>query len=182
MHQFSTVGEEDLPVHLRERHWRISLRRLDFATDKFSHTNILGRGRHSTVYKGRLPDRSLVAVKRLAAKPQVIGKELEISSIVQHPNVLRLRRFCFTEKERLLVYPFMVNGSVASWLRRRPETQPPLDWATRRRIAVGAAKGLAYLHYECQRPIIHCDVKAANILLDEKFDAVVAISTWLNFT
>ncbi|KAH6833449.1 BRI1-associated receptor kinase [Perilla frutescens var. hirtella] len=155
-----------------------SLRELFVATDNFSNKNILGRGGHGTVYKGHLADGSLVAVKRFRAEradDQVkFEKELEISSIVAHRNVIRLRAFCNTRTERLLVYPYMANGSVASCLRERHESQPPLDWAIRLCVAVGAAKGLAYLHHECVRGIIHRDIKAANILLDEDFEAVVA--------
>ncbi|KAI6689632.1 hypothetical protein NL676_026460 [Syzygium grande] len=78
-----------------------------------------------------------------------------------------------TPTERLLVYPYMANGSVASCLRERPPSQPPLDWKTRKRIALGSARGLSYLHDHCDPKIIHRDVKAANILLDEEFEAVV---------
>uniref|UniRef100_A0A5B6ZLZ3 non-specific serine/threonine protein kinase n=1 Tax=Davidia involucrata TaxID=16924 RepID=A0A5B6ZLZ3_DAVIN len=94
-------------------------------------------------------------------------------SMAVHRNLLRLRGFCMTPTERLLVYPFMVNGSVASCLRDRPETQAPLDWPIRKRIALGAARGLAYLHDHCDPKIIHRDVKAANILLDEEFEGIV---------
>ncbi|XP_073045552.1 BRASSINOSTEROID INSENSITIVE 1-associated receptor kinase 1-like isoform X3 [Primulina eburnea] len=94
-------------------------------------------------------------------------------SMVAHRNLLRLRGFCMTSTERLLVYPYMANGSVASYLRERPESQPPLDWKIRKRIASGSARGLAYLHDHCDPKIIHQDVKVANILLDEDFEAVV---------
>ncbi|GKV52189.1 hypothetical protein SLEP1_g58777 [Rubroshorea leprosula] len=90
-----------------------------------------------------------------------------------HPNLLRLRGFCMTPKERLLVYPYMANGSVALCLREHPPSQPPLDWPSRKRIALGSARGLSYLHDHCDPKIIHRDVKAANILLDEEFEAVV---------
>ncbi|KAH6801745.1 BRI1-associated receptor kinase [Perilla frutescens var. frutescens] len=153
-----------------------SLRELLFATDNFSNKNILGRGGHGTVYKGRLADGSLVGVKRLTAQNDqvMMEKELEISGLVSHRNVLHLRGFCYTRTESLLVYPYMANGSVASCLRERNESQPPLNWAMRKRIALGAASGLAYLSHECVRGIIHGDVKAANILVDEEFEAVVA--------
>ncbi|KAL7205950.1 hypothetical protein ACSBR2_018796 [Camellia fascicularis] len=78
-----------------------------------------------------------------------------------------------TPTERLLVYPFMSNGSVASCLRERLDSQPPLDWPKRKRIALGSTRGLAYLHNHCNPKIIHRDGKAANILLDEEFEAVV---------
>nr|GMD88756.1 somatic embryogenesis receptor kinase 2 [Ipomoea batatas] len=94
-------------------------------------------------------------------------------SMAVHRNLLRLRGFCMTPTERLLVYPYMANGSVASCLRERPTDEAPLDWPTRKRIALGSARGLSYLHDHCDPKIIHRDVKAANILLDEEFEAVV---------
>lgn len=75
--------------------------------------------------------------------------------------------------ERLLVYPYMPNGSVAYRLRDNIGGKPALDWYTRKRIALGAARGLLYLHDQCDPRIIHRDVKAANILLDEDFEAIV---------
>ncbi|KAB2609660.1 protein trichome birefringence-like 2 [Pyrus ussuriensis x Pyrus communis] len=94
-------------------------------------------------------------------------------SLAIHRNLLRLCGFCSTENERLLVYPFMPNGSVASRLRDHIHGRPALDWARRKRIALGTARGLVYLHEQCDPRIIHRDVKAANILLDEDFEAVV---------
>ncbi|KAL0422354.1 UNVERIFIED_CONTAM: BRASSINOSTEROID INSENSITIVE 1-associated receptor kinase [Sesamum latifolium] len=176
-HFFDVPAEEDPEVHLGQLK-RFSLRELQVATDNFSNKNILGRGGFGKVYKGRLADGSLVAVKRLKEERTQGGElqfqtEVEMISMAVHRNLLRLRGFCMTPTERLLVYPFMANGSVASCLRERPESQPPLDWAIRKRIALGSARGLAYLHDHCDPKIIHRDVKAANILLDEDFEAVV---------
>ncbi|XWS68327.1 hypothetical protein CRYUN_Cryun04dG0080800 [Craigia yunnanensis] len=176
-HFFDVPAEEDPEVHLGQLK-RFSLRELQVATDNFSNKNILGRGGFGKVYKGRLADGSLVAVKRLKEERTQGGElqfqtEVEMISMAVHRNLLRLRGFCMTPTERLLVYPFMVNGSVASCLRERVEAQAPLDWATRKRISLGSARGLAYLHDHCDPKIIHRDVKAANILLDEEFEAVV---------
>ncbi|GAV78043.1 Pkinase domain-containing protein/LRR_1 domain-containing protein/LRR_6 domain-containing protein, partial [Cephalotus follicularis] len=176
-HFFDVPAEEDPEVHLGQLK-RFSLRELQVATDSFSNKNILGRGGFGKVYKGRLADGSLVAVKRLKEERTQGGElqfqtEVEMISMAVHRNLLRLRGFCMTPTERLLVYPFMFNGSVASCLRERPENQPALDWPIRKRIALGAARGLAYLHDHCDPKIIHRDVKAANILLDEEFEAVV---------
>ncbi|KAF7109026.1 hypothetical protein CFC21_109359 [Triticum aestivum] len=176
-HFFDVPAEEDPEVHLGQLK-RFSLRELQVATDTFSNKNILGRGGFGKVYKGRLTDGTLVAVKRLKEERTPGGElqfqtEVEMISMAVHRNLLRLRGFCMTPTERLLVYPYMANGSVASRLRERGPAEPPLDWQTRRRIALGSARGLSYLHDHCDPKIIHRDVKAANILLDEDFEAVV---------
>ncbi|XP_052623126.1 BRASSINOSTEROID INSENSITIVE 1-associated receptor kinase 1 isoform X1 [Lactuca sativa] len=174
---FTFLAEEDPKVHLRQLK-TFSLRELQAATHDFSNRNILGEGAFGKVYKGLLADGSLVAVKRLT--DHVHGgelhfqKEVEIISMAVHRNLLRLQGFCMTSTEPLLVYPYMANGSVASFLRDRPDRQPALDWPTRKQIALGSARGLAYLHDHCDPKIIHRDVKASNILLDEEFEAVVA--------
>ncbi|KAG2253947.1 hypothetical protein Bca4012_101668 [Brassica carinata] len=174
---FDVPAEEDPEVHLGQLK-RFSLRELQVASDGFSNKNILGRGGFGKVYKGRLADGTLVAVKRLKEERTPGGElqfqtEVEMISMAVHRNLLRLRGFCMTPTERLLVYPYMANGSVASCLRERPPSQAPLDWPTRKRIALGSARGLCYLHDHCDPKIIHRDVKAANILLDEDFEAVV---------
>nr|XP_028949842.1 BRASSINOSTEROID INSENSITIVE 1-associated receptor kinase 1-like isoform X4 [Malus domestica] len=176
-HFFNEPAEEDPEVHLRQLK-RFSLRELQVATDTFSDKNILGRGGFGKVYKGCLADGTLVAVKRLKEKRTQGGElqfqtEVKMISMAVHRNLLRLHGFCMTPTERLLVYPYMANGSVASRLIDRPEGQPALNWPVRQRIALGSARGLAYLHDHCDPKIIHRDVKAANILLDEEFEAVV---------
>ncbi|KAL0384505.1 UNVERIFIED_CONTAM: BRASSINOSTEROID INSENSITIVE 1-associated receptor kinase [Sesamum radiatum] len=120
-HFFDVPAEEDPEVHLGQLK-RFSLRELQVATDNFSNKNILGRGGFGKVYKGRLADGSLVAVKRLKEERTQGGElqfqtEVEMISMAVHRNLLRLRGFCMTPTERLLVYPFMANGSVASCLR-----------------------------------------------------------------
>ncbi|XBH78588.1 hypothetical protein VPH35_104784 [Triticum aestivum] len=176
-HFFDVPAEEDPEVHLGQLK-KFSLRELQVASDNFNNKNILGRGGFGKVYKGRLADGTLVAVKRLKEERTPGGElqfqtEVEMISMAVHRNLLRLRGFCMTPTERLLVYPYMANGSVASRLRERQPSEPPLDWDTRRRIALGSARGLSYLHDHCDPKIIHRDVKAANILLDEDFEAVV---------
>ncbi|QHN80729.1 putative LRR receptor-like serine/threonine-protein kinase [Arachis hypogaea] len=99
--------------------------------------------------------------------------KVEMIGLAVHRNLLRLYGFCMTPDERLLVYPYMPNGSVADRLRDTCREKPSLDWNRRMRVAVGAARGLLYLHEQCNPKIIHRDVKAANILLDESFEAVV---------
>ncbi|XP_071726523.1 probable LRR receptor-like serine/threonine-protein kinase At5g45780 isoform X2 [Rutidosis leptorrhynchoides] len=156
---------------------RFTIRELQVATGNFSSKNILGQGGFGIVYKGCLLNRTLVAVKRLK-DPNLSGEvqfqtELEMISLALHRNLLRLYGFCLTTEERLLVYPYMPNGSVADRLRDGGRETPLLDWSRRMHIALGAARGLLYLHEQCNPKIIHRDVKAANILLDENFEAVV---------
>uniref|UniRef100_A0A7N0RAE6 non-specific serine/threonine protein kinase n=1 Tax=Kalanchoe fedtschenkoi TaxID=63787 RepID=A0A7N0RAE6_KALFE len=167
-------ADEDPEVHVGQLR-KFSLRELLVATDNFSSKNIVGKGGFRKVYKGRLADGSLVAIKRLREERTAGGQlqfqtEVELISLAVHRNLLALSGFCMTPTERLLVYPFMVNGSLASKLRG---SQSSLKWATQKRIALGAAKGLAYLHDQCDPKIIHRDVKAANILLDEDLEELI---------
>ncbi|XP_020216387.1 protein NSP-INTERACTING KINASE 3 [Cajanus cajan] len=157
---------------------RFSFKELRAATDHFNSKNILGRGGFGIVYKASLNDGSVVAVKRLKDYNAAGGEiqfqtEVETISLAVHRNLLRLSGFCSTQHERLLVYPYMPNGSVASRLKDHIHGRPALDWTRRKRIALGTARGLVYLHEQCDPKIIHRDVKAANILLDEDFEAVV---------
>ncbi|RWW88761.1 hypothetical protein BHE74_00002346 [Ensete ventricosum] len=154
-----------------------SFKELRIATNNFNSKNILGKGGYGIVYKGCLCDGSIVAVKRLRDYNTIGGiqfqTEVEMISLAVHRHLLRLCGYCTTENERLLVYPYMPNGSVASQLREHIHGRPVLDWSRRKKIALGTARGLLYLHEQCDPKIIHRDVKAANILLDEDFEAVV---------
>ncbi|CAK8565263.1 unnamed protein product [Lathyrus sativus] len=173
---YSSYVEQDYEFgigHLK----RFSFRELQVATGNFTSKNIVGQGSFGVVYKGCLANKMLVAVKRLK-DPNYTGEvqfqtEVEMIGLVVHRNLLCLYAFCMTPDERLLVYPLMPNGSVADRLRESFCGKPCLDWNRRTRIAVGAARGLLYLHEQCNPKIIHRDVKAANILLDESFEAVV---------
>lgn len=116
------LAEEDPEIQEFGQLKRFSLRELQVATDGFSSTNILGRGGFGKVYKGRLTNGLLVAVKRLNEERIQGGAlqfqmEVEIISLAAHRNLLRLLGFCVTPTERLLVYPLMTNGSVTSCLR-----------------------------------------------------------------
>ncbi|KAJ7956804.1 Receptor-like protein kinase [Quillaja saponaria] len=157
---------------------RFAWRELQLATDDFSEKNVLGQGGFGKVYKGVLADNTKVAVKRLTDYESPGGdaafqREVEMISVAVHRNLLRLIGFCTTPTERLLVYPFMQNLSVAYRIRELKPGESVLDWPTRKRVALGTARGLEYLHEHCNPKIIHRDVKAANVLLDEDFEAVV---------
>ncbi|KAM7513605.1 hypothetical protein LguiA_003188 [Lonicera macranthoides] len=153
-------------------------RELQLATDNFSEKNVLGQGGFGKVYKGLLADNTRVAVKRLTDCESPGGdaafqREVEMISVAVHRHLLKLIGFCTTPTERLLVYPYMQNLSVAYRLREIKAGEPILDWSTRKRVALGTARGLEYLHEHCNPKIIHRDVKAANVLLDEDFEAIV---------
>jgi Leucine-rich repeat (LRR) protein len=148
------------------------------ATDNFCKTNIIGDGGFGTVYRATLPNGKTVAVKKLSeAKTQghrEFMAEMETLGKVKHQNLVALLGYCSMGEEKLLVYEYMVNGSLDLWLRNRTGGLEILDWNKRYKIATGAAKGLAFLHHGFIPHIIHRDVKASNILLNEDFEPKVA--------
>ncbi|KAI4325253.1 hypothetical protein MLD38_030667 [Melastoma candidum] len=155
---------------------RYSFLDLRTATKDFSMK--VGQGGFGSVYMGELSDGSRVAVKRLEAVGQ--GKkefraEVTIIGSIHHVHLARLKGFCSEGAYRLLVYEFMANGSLDKWIfSNGKDGNPVLGWETRFSIALGTAKGLAYLHEECELKIVHCDVKPENVLLDDNFVAKVS--------
>ncbi|KAL5771225.1 hypothetical protein ACOSP7_015379 [Xanthoceras sorbifolium] len=146
------------------------------ATDGFSDANLLGQGGFGYVHKGVLPNGKEVAVKQLKAGSgqgeREFQAEVEIISRVHHKHLVSLVGYCITGSQRMLVYEFVTNNTLEFHLHGKG--RPTMDWSTRLKIALGSAKGLAYLHEDCHPKIIHRDIKAANILLDFKFEAKVA--------
>ncbi|KAK7247626.1 hypothetical protein RIF29_42513 [Crotalaria pallida] len=170
-------GEDESKISFGQLR-RFSWRELQVATKNFSESNVIGQGGFGKVYKGMLSDNTKVAVKRLSDYNNPGGeaafeREVQLISVAVHRNLLRLIGFCTTATERILVYPFMENLSVANRLRDLKSDEKGLDWATRKRVAFGTAHGLEYLHEQCNPKIIHRDLKAANILLDDEFEAVL---------
>ncbi|XP_076909841.1 leucine-rich repeat receptor protein kinase HPCA1-like [Bidens hawaiensis] len=145
-------------------------------TNNFSETNNIGRGGYGMVYKGSLPNGQPIAIKRAKEGSSQGGlefkTEIELLSRVHHKNVVGLIGFCFDQGERMLVYEYIVNGTLKDSLSGRSGIR--LDWTRRIKIALGAARGLQYLHDHADPPIIHRDVKTNNILLDERLVAKVA--------
>lgn len=145
-------------------------------TNNFSESNEIGFGGYGKVYKGILPDGKIVAIKRAQQGSMQGGlefkTEIELLSRVHHKNLVGLVGFCFEQGEQMLVYEFMPNGTLRESLTGRSDIH--LDWKRRLRIALGSARGLAYLHELANPPIIHRDVKSTNILLDENLTAKVA--------
>ncbi|RRT32778.1 hypothetical protein B296_00059083 [Ensete ventricosum] len=152
---------------------RYTYAELETATDNFQTR--IGSGGFGSVYKGQLPDKSLVAVKRIDAV-SVQGKrefctEIAVIGNIHHVNLVRLRGFCAQGPRRLLVYEYMNRGSLDRALFGHG---PVLEWRERLDIAIGAARGLAYLHAGCEHRIIHCDVKPENILLHDHNQVKIA--------
>lgn len=154
------------------------------ATNGFSDANLLGQGGFGFVHKGVLPDGTEVAVKQLrdgsGQGEREFQAEVEIISRVHHKHLVSLVGYCISGAHRLLVYEFVPNNTLEFHLHGR--SRPTLDWPTRLQIALGSAKGLAYLHEDCHPKIIHRDIKASNILLDLRFEAKVADFGLAKFT
>ncbi|WVZ61837.1 hypothetical protein U9M48_011649 [Paspalum notatum var. saurae] len=146
------------------------------ATGGFSEGNLLGQGGFGYVHRGVLPGGREVAVKQLKAGSgqgeREFQAEVDTISRVHHRHLVALVGYCIDGARRLLVYEFVPNSTLEHHLHAKG--LPVMDWAVRLRIALGAAKGLAYLHEECDPRIIHRDIKSANILLDDNFEAMVA--------
>jgi Leucine-rich repeat (LRR) protein len=157
---------------------RLTLADILQATNSFCKTNIIGDGGFGTVYKAVLPDGRTVAIKKLGqARTQGNREflaEMETLGKVKHRNLVPLLGYCSFGEEKLLVYEYMVNGSLDLWLRNRADALETLDWPKRFRIAMGSARGLAFLHHGFIPHIIHRDMKASNILLDDDFEPRVA--------
>ncbi|XP_041019344.1 proline-rich receptor-like protein kinase PERK15 [Juglans microcarpa x Juglans regia] len=145
------------------------------ATNGFSEANLLGQGGFGYVHKGVLPSGQEIAVKQLKTDShqgeREFQAEVETINRVHHKHLVSLVGYCITGAERLLIYEFVPNKTLEFHLHGKE--QPVIDWAARMKIAIGSAKGLAYLHEDCNPTIIHRDIKASNILLDFRFDAKV---------
>ncbi|KAK3157307.1 hypothetical protein QOZ80_2AG0119110 [Eleusine coracana subsp. coracana] len=154
-----------------------SYEELASATSGFSSANMLGQGGFGYVYKGVLAGSGKeVAVKQLKSGSgqgeREFQAEVEIISRVHHRHLVSLVGYCIAGNQRMLVYEFVPNNTLEHHLYGKGV--PVMDWPTRMKIAMGSAKGLAYLHEDCHPRIIHRDIKAANILLDNNFEAMVA--------
>ncbi|KAK9108857.1 hypothetical protein Sjap_016917 [Stephania japonica] len=147
------------------------------ATGDFSDSNLIKHGHSGDLFQGILGDGSSIVVKRIdvPSKKDSYLVELSIFSKASHTRLVPFLGHCLEkENEKFLVYKCMPNGDLLSSLYRKPkeagENPQSLDWITRLKIAIGAAEGLSYLHHECSPPIVHRDIQASSIFLDDKFE------------
>ncbi|RZB84496.1 Receptor-like serine/threonine-protein kinase ALE2 isoform B [Glycine soja] len=155
-----------------------TLNEIEKATNNFNSSRILGEGGFGLVYKGDLDDGRDVAVKILKREDQHGDREFfveaEMLSRLHHRNLVKLIGLCTEKQTRCLVYELVPNGSVESHLHGADKETEPLDWDARMKIALGAARGLAYLHEDCNPCVIHRDFKSSNILLEHDFTPKVS--------
>lgn len=150
---------------------------LKLATGGFRSSNKIGEGGFGTVYKGILQDGRVVAVKLLSAESKQGDREFmsEIASMsnFNHENLVKLHGGCIERGSRILVYDYMENNSLAQALQGE-EKRAKFSWKSRSKISMGIARGLAYIHEEVKPHVVHRDIKASNILLDQNFGAKIS--------
>ncbi|WOH15409.1 hypothetical protein DCAR_0934947 [Daucus carota subsp. sativus] len=146
------------------------------ATNGFSEQNLLGEGGFGRVYKGYLPDGREIAVKQLkiggGQGEREFKAEVEIISRVHHRHLVSLVGYCISLNERMLVYDYVPNNNL--YFHLHGKGRPVMEWEKRVKVAIGAARGIAYLHEDCHPRIIHRDIKSSNILLDNNFESQVS--------
>eukprot|EP01018_Ginkgo_biloba_P036584 Gb_17523 [translate_table: standard] len=188
-HKFSVFSKPISQRHAGEVHEDVSvsllcqepmmynLENLQVATENFHQNNKLGEGGFGSVYKGIMSDGREIAVKKLSLR-SAQGKrefinEVKLVANIRHRNLVKLVGCCTEGPERLLVYEYLPNKSLDTILFH-PEKREQLNWQKRYNIILGVARGLLYLHEDSELRIIHRDIKANNILLDDKLNPKIA--------
>uniref|UniRef100_A0A6M2ED23 Protein kinase domain-containing protein n=1 Tax=Populus davidiana TaxID=266767 RepID=A0A6M2ED23_9ROSI len=169
--------EEDLEKIAEQEQKQFSFETLLSATKDFHPTHKLGEGGFGPVYKGKLDDGREIAVKKLSHSSNQGKKEFmneaKLLARVQHRNIVNLLGYCAHGVEKLLVYEYVANESLDKLLFKS-DKRGQLDWKKRYNIIIGIARGLLYLHQDSHSCIIHRDIKASNILLDDKWVPKIA--------
>ncbi|KAK9757342.1 hypothetical protein RND81_01G156200 [Saponaria officinalis] len=161
----------------------VSMAELVYATDNFNPKLIIGDGSFGLVYKAKLTNGVTVALKKLSPDAfqghREFRAEMETLGKLRHPNIVKMLGYCVSGRDRVLIYEFIEKGSLDEWLQDLPSLPPelsegywisPLSWNLRVKIVKGVADGLAFMH-ELGTPIVHRDIKASNVLLDNNFEA-----------
>ncbi|WCJ20323.1 cysteine-rich RLK (RECEPTOR-like protein kinase) 25 [Euphorbia peplus] len=156
---------------------QVDLNTIQVATNNFSEDNKLGEGGFGAVYKGLLPNRQEIAVKKLSIGSSQGSREFKnevlLLAKLQHRNLVRLMGFCLEGEEKILVYEYVPNKSLDFFLFDE-EKRGQLSWSRRYKIVGGIARGILYLHEDSRLRIIHRDLKASNILLDTDMNAKIS--------
>ncbi|PON46687.1 Tyrosine-protein kinase [Parasponia andersonii] len=175
--QFPTLRHEKEIVQLEKTVNRVSFSELCKATDNFSMDNVIGEGKTGTMYKATFPNGRFLAVKRLDDSPhsesQFVSELLALSRM-QHDNLIPLLGFCMVNNERLLVYKHMSNGNLYDRLHPGEGDAKILHWPLRVKIAMGIARGLAWLHHRCIFRVVHCRISSSSVLLDHYFEPKIS--------
>ncbi|XP_074569938.1 probably inactive leucine-rich repeat receptor-like protein kinase At5g48380 [Curcuma longa] len=147
------------------------------ATNDFSKDNMIGAGRTGTLYKATLPDGTFLAIKRLQdsqkSEKQFVSEMATLGN-VRHQNLVPLLGYCIAKKEKLLVYKYMPLGTLHDQLHDPASQGKSLEWPTRLKISIGAAKGIAWLHHSCNPRILHRNISSKCILLDEDYEPKIS--------
>lgn len=167
---------------------KVSMEEVVKATKNFNKDLVVGDGGFGLVYKAELSDGLKVAIKKLDPDAfqgfREFQAEMETLGKLRHPNIVKILGYCVSGADRILIYEFMERGNLDRWLHDSSSTdfdgyddtsgyKLPLSWKTRNKIVKGVANGLAYLH-GLDKPIIHRDIKASNVLLDREYEAHIA--------
>ncbi|EOA14630.1 hypothetical protein CARUB_v10027888mg [Capsella rubella] len=177
------ITEEGADTGLTRMPGRLSLAEIKSATLGFNENTIVGQGASATVYRGSIPSIGSVAVKRFDREhwPQCNRNPFTtefttMTGYLRHKNLVQFQGWCSEGTETALVFEYLPNGSLSEFLHKKPSSDPSeefivLSWKQRVNIILGVASALTYLHEECERQIIHRDVKTCNIMLDSEFNA-----------
>lgn len=146
--------------------------------ESLGDADIIGSGGFGTVYRLVMDDGSMFAVKKIGKQgmgsERLFEQELGILGSFKHRHLVNLRGYCNAPFANLLIYDFLPGGSLDDNLHERPSTQERLSWNSRIKIAIGSARGIAYLHHDCVPRIIHRDIKSSNVLLDDMLEPHVS--------
>ncbi|GMY32962.1 probably inactive leucine-rich repeat receptor-like protein kinase At5g48380 [Fagus crenata] len=170
--------EESIKVpKLQRMVTEMSLTEISEATGNFSIGNVIGLGKIGVMYKGVLSNGRLLAIKRLhdsqSFEKQFVSELLTLG-ILRHNNIVPLLGYCREKKETLLVYKYISNGNLCDWLHAAKRRDRILEWPLRIKIAIGIARGLAWLHHECNFQLVHLNLSSNSILLDQSFEPKIS--------